>query len=169
MDAYIAHLLEDADRIRDAGFQSIICVNEQSAGIRVQPRIFFESSVLVFKAHDPAVRMGSQDRYVEHFSCQYIGCTYTAPYDGSSGAIQTCIRTLRAAQSEFHDSIALRGMYYAGSFRGDQTLMIDDRQYSGLYKLCLHDRRNNFDQRFSREDHAALGNGIDVSAEVEAA
>ena len=60
-------------------------------------------------------------------------------------------------------------MYYAGSFRGDQTLMIDDRQYSGLYKLCLHNRSDNFDQRFSRKDHTSLRDGIDVSAEVEAA
>ena len=167
MDACIAHFPEYADRIRDPGFQCVVCVNEQSARIRIKSCIFFEGSVLVFKAHDPAVRMGSQNRHVEHFTGQYIGCTYTASYDGSPRSIQPGIRTLGTAQSEFHDTVTLCSMYYAGSLRGDQTLMIDDRQYSGLYKLRLHDRSDNFDQRFSRKDHTSLGNGIDVPAEMK--
>ena len=113
--------------------------------------------------------VGTEDRHVEHFSGQYIGCADTAADDGSPRTIQTCIRSLGAAQSELHDSVALCCMYYAGSFCGDQALMVDDRQYSGLYKLCLHDRSDNFDQRLSREDHTSFRNGINVSAEVEAA
>src|SRR5699024_393811 len=45
----------------------------------------------------------------------------------------------------------------------------DDRQDRGLHELCLHDRRDYFDQRFAGEDDAPLGDRIDIPAEVESA
>ena len=47
--------------------------------------------------------------------------------------------------------------------------MIDDIQDRRLNKLCFHDRSNHFQKRFLRKYDCSLRDGIDVTAEVEAA
>ena len=87
MDAGFAQLTEDPDGVGDTGFQRVVCVYKKSAGVGIQARVFLECSVLVFKAHDPAVGMGTQDRNIEHFTGQYVGCSHTAPDHCGSGTV----------------------------------------------------------------------------------
>ena len=47
--------------------------------------------------------------------------------------------------------------------------MVDDVQYSRLYKLGFHNRRNNFKQRFLWKYNGSFRNRIDISAEMESA
>ena len=110
--------------------------------------------------------MCSKDRYVEHFPSQYIGSADASADDSGSSAIKTCIRPLCPAKAEFHDAVSSRGMYHAGSFGGDQALMVDNRQDGGFYKLGFHDRRNDFDQRLSRKDFASFRDCVDITAEM---
>ena len=46
--------------------------------------------------------------------------------------------------------------------------MIDDVQQSGLNKLGFHDWRDDFDQRFLRENDCSFGNGIDITCKPKA-
>ena len=113
--------------------------------------------------------MSPQNRHVEHFSGEHIGGSYASTDHCGPCTVQSRIRTLRAAQTELHDTVPLCCMHYAGSLCGDQALVIDDRQDRSLHKLRLHDRSDDFDQRFSRKDHTTLRNRINIPAEVEAA
>ena len=113
--------------------------------------------------------MGPQHRDVEHLAGKDIGGPHTAADHGRPGSVESCIRSLRPAESELHDSVALSRVDDTGCFRRDQTLMVDDVQDRGLDKLRLHDRSDDLHKGFLREDHAALRDGVDVSAEMKAA
>ncbi len=68
----------------------------------------------------------SADRNVEKLSCQHIGCTDTAADHSCSCTVSTCIRSLCAAKTEFHDSVSSGCKADTGSLGGDQALVIDD-------------------------------------------
>ena len=105
----------------------------------------------------------------QYFSGEHIGGSYASTDHCGPCTVQSRIRTLRAAQTELHDTVPLCSMRYAGSLCGDQALVIDDRQDRSLHKLCLHDRSDDFDQRFPGEDYAAFRDSVDITAEVESA
>ena len=169
MNPRVAHLFENADGIGNAGFQSVVCIYQKCAGVRVEPCVFFECSVFVLEAHDPAVGVGSQNRNVKHLSGQYIRCADASADHGSPGSVQSGVRSLSPAKAKFHDSVALGSVDHAGRLGGDQALMVDDVQDGCLHQLGLHDGGDDFDQGLLRKDHASLGDGVDISAEMEAA
>ena len=88
---------------------------------------------------------------------------------GSSCSVQSRIRSLGAAKSEFHDTVSLCRINNTGSFRSDQALMIQNRKNCCLNKLSLHDRSYDFQKRFSWEDDASLRDRINVSAKMKSA
>ena len=45
--------------------------------------------------------------------------------------------------------------------------MVDDVQDGRLDQLRLHDRRNDLDERLSREDQRSLGDAVDITRELE--
>ena len=106
-------------------------------------------------------------RDVKKLSAQNVGGADTAADDGSPGAVGAGVRSLCAAQAEFHDAVAVGGIADPGGLGGDQTLMVDDIQDSGLYQLCLHDGSDNFDQRFPRKYHRTFRDRVNVSGELE--
>ena len=113
--------------------------------------------------------MGSLDRHMEQLSGQYIGGSDTAADDSGSGSQRSRIRTLRAAQTEFHDSVALCGVDNTGRTGGNQGLVIDQIQESRFDQLGFHQRSDYLDQRFPRKDNRSFGNGIDIACKMEAA
>ena len=81
-------LPEHADGVGYTGFQRVIGVYQKRAVVRVQIGISFKCSILIRKAHDPAVSMGSHDRNVKELPGQDIGRTDTAADDSGSCAIE---------------------------------------------------------------------------------
>ena len=47
--------------------------------------------------------------------------------------------------------------------------MVHDVQDCGFYKLSLHDRCDNFDHWFSREDYGSFRDRVDITGEFEVA
>ena len=70
--------------------------------------------------------MGSFNRHIEHFTAEYVGSTDTSGNHGCTGAVNTCIRSLGAAQTKFHNAISLGCMDNAGSFGRNQALMVNN-------------------------------------------
>ena len=91
------------------------------------------------------------------------------PEDGASA--ETAYDTRLFEQEPEEESVenltgALPGSsrpHHPVGFGGDQALVIDDVQQSGLNKLGFHDWRDDFDQRFLRENDCSFGNGIDIT------
>ena len=102
-DTFFSHFFEDTDRIRNTGFQDIISIYQQSAGIWIHFGVCFESCVFIWEAHDPAVGMCSQNRYVKHLSGQYVGSSCASTDDSCTSTIDTGIRPLCTTQTEFHE------------------------------------------------------------------
>lgn len=142
--ARFSHLFENADGVRNAGFENIVRIYKKNACFRIQFRIRFKCGVFIRETHDPAVCVGSLDRNIKHLSCQDIGGSDAAADHGSTRAVNAGIRSLRTAKPKFHDAVALCSIDYAGCFRGDQTLVVNHVQNRGFYQLCLHDRSDNF-------------------------
>ena len=111
--------------------------------------------------------MRSADRNVKKLSCQYVGSTDTATDHGSSCTVSTCIRALCTAKPEFHDSVSSGCEADAGRLGCDQTLVVDDVQDGSFYKLCLHDRCNDFDHRFTRKHDAAFRNRKNITGKFK--
>ena len=53
--AFVAQILECLDRVRDTGFEGVIGVSEQDAGVGIQIAVGLEGGQLIREAHDPAV------------------------------------------------------------------------------------------------------------------
>ena len=66
------------------------------------------------------------DGNVKQLAGQHIGGADTAADYGRSCTVQASIWSLGAAQSEFHDTIALSRENDAGGFRCNQALMVDN-------------------------------------------
>ena len=111
--------------------------------------------------------MGAADRDVEHLAAEHVGGADTSGDHGSSCAVDRCVGTLGPAAAEFHHTVARGGPDDAGSLRGDQALMVQNVQKRSLNQLGLHDGGDDFDQRFSREDHPAFRNRVDIAGEAE--
>ena len=108
-------------------------------------------------------------RNIEELAGQHIGGTDTAADHGSTGAVDTGVRSLRPAQTELHDTVALGSVYHAGALGGNQALVIDDIQNSGFYQLGFHNRRDYLHQRLPRKYDGSLRNRIDIAGEMEIA
>ena len=169
MDSLLPHLPEYPDGIGNAGFQRVVGIYQQSTGIRIQFCVFLECRVFILEAHDPAMGVCPHDRHVEHLPGQHVGCAHAAADDSRPCAVQSGIRPLGPAQPEFHDAVPLRRVNDPGSLGGDQALVVDDIEDRRLHKLGLHDRRDDLEQRFLRENDRTLGDGIDAPAEMKAA
>ena len=102
-----------------------------------------------------------------------IGPTVAADLTGAStddsctSTIDTGIRPLCTTQTEFHDSVPTGCIADSGCFGSNQTLMIDDIQDCGFYKLCFHDRSDYFDEWFSRKYDSSFRNCINISGKFE--
>ena len=108
-------------------------------------------------------------RYVKHLSSQNIaGADATADH-GSARSVDAGVRSLGAAQTEFHDAIAFRCPYDAGSLCRDQALMIDDIQHRCLDQLRFHNRSHDLNQRLVWEYDGAFRNRVQVPGKMEAA
>ena len=169
LDTLFTHFFEYTDCIGNTGFQDIVGVNQKSAGIRVKFRISLKCGVLVREAHDPGMCMSSKNRNVKHLAGQHVGSTCTSADHCSSGSEDSGIRTLGTAKTEFHDRITLGCVAYAGCLGSDEALMVHDVQDCGFHKLRFHDRCDNFDHWFSREDYGSFRNCVDITGEFEVA
>ena len=111
--------------------------------------------------------MGTLHRNIKKLPAQNVGGADTAADHGSSCTINTSIRTLGTAQTEFHNAIALCGIADPRCLGCDQTLMIDDIQDRSFYKLGFHDGSDHLDKRLSRKNDCSLRNGINITRETE--
>ena len=111
--------------------------------------------------------MGSKHWHIKQLSGQHIGRTDTATDHSCSCSVGTRIRSLSTAQSKLHDAISSGRIDYSCRLGGDQTLMVDHGKNCGLHQLCLHDRCDNFHQRFSRKYHSSFRDCINITCEVK--
>ena len=65
-------------------------------------------------------------RDIKHLSSQHVGGADAAGDNGGSGSVDSRVRRLGAAQTEFHDAVALGGVNDPGRLGGDQALVVDD-------------------------------------------
>ena len=70
--------------------------------------------------------MRAEDGNIEKLTRENIACAAAAADNGSTCAVVPCIRTLCAAQTEFHNSVSTGCEADPGSLCRDQALMIDD-------------------------------------------
>ena len=111
--------------------------------------------------------VSSKDWYVKHFASKNTGSTGTSADDCGTGTKDTGIWTLGTAKTEFHDRVTFCCVADTGCFSGNKALVVDDVQDSSFYKLCFHDRCNNFYKWFSWEYNSSLRNCIDITCEFE--
>ena len=163
LPALCLHLGKHPDGVRHTGAQRVVGVDQQHTIVRVVLGVLFKSRVLVREAHDPAVGMGPEHRYIEELSGQDIGRADAAADHSRPCTIRAGIRPLCTPQAEFHDAVPLRRVADAGGLGGNQALVVDDVQNRGLHELCFHDRRDHLDQRLPREDHRSFRDGIDIA------
>ena len=123
---FFFHFFEDTDGVWHTGVQNVIGIYQKQAGIRIQICIGFERGIFIRKAHDPTVCVCTFDRDIEHLSGQHVGSSHAAADHSSSCTVDTGIRALGTAKTEFHDTVALCSVNHARGFGGDQTLMVDD-------------------------------------------
>src|SRR5699024_8206832 len=126
-----------------------------------------ESRILVGKTHDPAMGMGSLHRNIKHLTGKYVGSSDTAADHGRSGAVDTGVRSLCPAKTKFHNPIAFCRIYHTGGFGGDKALMVQQIQDGCLYKLRLHNRGYDFQQRLSGEYHSSFRYSVNIPCKVE--
>ena len=115
------------------------------------------------------MRMCTLHRNIKKLTSKHIGGSDTSADHRSARTVHAGVRSLRAAQSEFHDAVALRGINHAGCLCCDKTLVVDDRQNSSFHELRFHDRRDHLDQRLARENNSTLRDSVDIAAEAEGA
>ena len=111
--------------------------------------------------------VSSLNRNVKKLSCKYIGSTDTSGNHSCSCTIDTGIRSLGTAKAEFHHTTTVSCVDHPGCLSGNQTLVIDDRQQSSLYKLSFHNRSNHLYQWLSWEDHSSFRDSINITAKME--
>ena len=111
--------------------------------------------------------MGSKHWHIKQLSGQHIGRTDTATDHSCSCSVGARIRSLSTAQSKLHDAISSGRIDYSCRLGGDQTLMVDHGKNCGLYQLCLHDRCDNFHQRFSRKYHRSFRDCINITGKMK--
>ena len=168
-DSFFTHFLENADRIRDTGFEYIVGVDQKCTGIRVHLGVSLECSVFIREAHDPAVGVCTKYRNIEHLTGQNIGSSGTsADYCGTC-TIDTCVWSLCTAKTKFHDPVTACRIADTSCFGSDKALVVDDIEDCGLDKLCFHDRSDNFDKRLSWEYDSSFRNCVDISGKTESA
>ena len=125
LNAFGFQLIKNLNGMRYTGFQCVICVNKKETIIRIQIGIIPESFQFGFKAHDPAMRVGSFDRNIKHLTGQYIGSSDTASDHCGTGTVGSGIRSLCTSESEFHNAAA-GSINHTGCFGTYQTLMINN-------------------------------------------
>ena len=167
LDALLTHFFEYTDRVWYTGFQDIVGIYEQGTGIRVHFCIGFECGIFIRETHDPAVGMRSENRHIEHLTGEDIGCSGASADYCSTCTVDAGIRSLSTAETEFHDSVTTGCIAYSGCFCGNQTLMVDNIQDCSLDKLCFHDRRDYFNERFAWEDNCSFRDCINIAGEME--
>ncbi len=164
-----AHFCKDTDGVGHAGFQSVVGICQQNAGVRIEFGILLKGCIFVRETHNPAVGMGSLHRYVKELAGQDVGGADTAADHGSPCAVDAGVRSLGAAESEFHNAVAFCRVNHPGSLGGDEALVVDNRKNSRFDKLGLHNGGHHFYQGFSGEDYRSFRDGIDIAGEAEIA
>ena len=107
------------------------------------------------------------DGNIKKLSAEYIGGTDAATDHCGSCTVDAGIGALGSSETKLHDTVSLCSIADSGGFSGNQTLVIDNIQNSGFYKLCLHDGGYNLHQWLSGKDNGSLGNGINVTGELK--
>ena len=113
--------------------------------------------------------MCAEDGNVEKLTRENIACAAAAADNGSTCAVVPCIRTLCAAQTEFHYGITLCGIADAACLCCDKRLMINKVQQRCFNELCLHYRCNDANERFIRINEGPLFHCIDFTREMQSA
>ena len=111
--------------------------------------------------------MGAEYRNVEQLARQHIRRTHTASDHRSPRAVGACVRSLRPAKAELHHRAALGRVTYTRRLCGDQGLMVDDIEDRGLHQLRFHDRSDDLEKRFLRENHSSFRDRPDIARETE--
>ena len=81
---------------------------------------------------------------IKHLPAEYVGGSDASGNHGGTGAVNSCIRALSAAEPEFHHTISAGSMDNAGGFCGDKALMVNDVQKGRFNELGLHNGGNDF-------------------------
>ena len=113
------------------------------------------------------MRMGSLYGHVKELSAQHVGGADTPADHGGPGPVDSGIRPLSPAQSEFHNPVTLCGVAYPCGLCCNQALVVDNVQDCRLHQLRLHDGSNDLYQRFPGKYNSPLRNGIDIAGEME--
>ena len=113
------------------------------------------------------MRHGAGNGNAEHLSREDVGRRRAAADDRRPRAVNACIRSLRAAQAEFHDGVPLRGVTHLRRLGRDKRLMIDDVQKRRFHKLRFDDRRLHRKDRLPGENHGAFGDRRNIAGKTE--
>ena len=82
---------------------------------------------------------------------------------------RTRLGTVRAAQAEVDQPVALRGEHRARRLGGDYGLEVGEVQDPRLEPLCLRDRSDHAQDRLVAEEHRALGHRPHLALEAQLA
>ena len=105
--------------------------------------------------------------YIKHLSGKHVAGADAAADHSGPCAVNAGVRPLRAAEAEFHDSVAAGRIAYPGRLGGDEALVVDNIQNSGFNQLRFHNRSDDFNHWFPGEHDASFRNCIDASGKFE--
>ena len=111
--------------------------------------------------------MGPHHGNGEQLAGEHVGGSHASPDDSRPGSVNAGVRSLGPAQAELHDGVSFGRVYHPGRLGGNQALVVDDGQKGSLNQLGFHNGGNDLYQGFPGKYHRALGDGINISAEME--
>ena len=161
------HLLRHADRIRHAGRQHIVGVDEQHRIIRINLREALKRRVLVIVVHHPAVRHRPAHRNAEHLPGQHRRRTCGTANVGGPGTIHRGVNIVRPPRAEVRHQPALCRTNDPVRLRRDEGLVIHLCENRGLHQLCVDERCLHREDRLVRVHDAALRQRPHRAAEAE--
>ena len=111
--------------------------------------------------------MRAADRNAEELAGEHVACRLTAADYGCTRAVDTGVRSLRAAKAKFQHAVSAGRLHDARGFGGDQRLVVDDVEQRGFQQLRFHNRRDDTDDRFARKDDRAFRNGQNLARKAQ--
>ena len=111
--------------------------------------------------------MGAGYGDIEELTREDIARTEAAAYHCGARAVDACIRSLSAAEPEFHDELAVRGVADPVGLGCDKGLVVYKVKYCGFDELSLYDGSDNAHKRLIGVDDGALLHGVDFAREVK--
>ncbi len=159
-----AHL----DRVAHA-VEGVVGVDQEDAVVGHRAGVGLERGALAVVEHHPRVRVGALDGDAVELAGQHVRGGRAAADVRGARRRQPAVEALGAAQAELEHRLSPGGVADPGRLAGDQGLEVDDGQQRGLDQLGLQDRALHAQQGLVREDHGALGHGVDPTRKAHRA